>query len=70
MMMGRGLVHPLDFDHADNPPTHPELLDLLADELAAMKYDMRAFLRELALTKTYQRSFDSLPNLEGDCATD
>jgi hypothetical protein len=66
MMMGRGLVHPLDFDHADNPPTHPELLDLLADELTAMKYDMRAFLRELALTKTYQRSFDALPNLESD----
>jgi hypothetical protein len=58
MMMGRGLVHPVDFDHSDNPPTHPELLDRLADEIAAMKYDTRAFLRELALSRTYQRSFD------------
>jgi predicted nuclease with TOPRIM domain len=58
MMMGRGLVHPVDFDHSDNPPTHPELLDRLADEFAAMKYDVRAFLRELALSRTYQRSFD------------
>lgn len=58
MMMGRGLVHPIDFDHADNPPTHPELLDLLADEIVALKYDLRALLRELALSKTYQRSFD------------
>ena len=58
MMMGRGLVQPVDFDHSDNPPTHPELLDRLADEFAAMKYDIRAFLKEVALSKTYQRSFD------------
>jgi hypothetical protein len=68
MMMGRGLVHPVDFDHADNPPTHPELLDQLADEFAALKYDMRAFLREIALTRTYQRSFDAPPTLDSDAA--
>jgi hypothetical protein len=56
MMMGRGLVHPLDMDHADNPPSHPELLTLLADELAVRKFDVRWFLRELALSQAYQRS--------------
>ncbi len=56
LVMGRGLVHPLDLDHGGNPPSHPELLDLLTDQLKAMKYDSRAFLRELLLTKTYQRS--------------
>jgi hypothetical protein len=60
VMMGRGLVHPLDLDHSDNPPSHPELLDLLADEIAARKFDMRGFLKELALSQTYQRS--SLPS--------
>lgn len=55
-MMGRGLVHPVDLDHSDNPPSHPALLKLLADEIADMKFDMRAFVRELALSKTYQRS--------------
>ncbi|MBI3469198.1 MAG: DUF1549 domain-containing protein [Planctomycetes bacterium] len=35
IMMGRGLVHPLDLHHAENPPSHPELLDLLARALAA-----------------------------------
>ena len=35
MMMGRGIVHPLDADHADNPPSHPELLNLLGKEFAA-----------------------------------
>ncbi|HKI37804.1 MAG TPA: DUF1549 domain-containing protein [Gemmataceae bacterium] len=56
LMMGRGLVHPLDLDHPDNPPSHPDLLLLLADEVAATKFDVRSFLREIALSKTYQRS--------------
>jgi hypothetical protein len=56
LMMGRGLVHPLDLDHSANPPSHPELLKLLADDIAARKFDMRGFLRELALSQTYQRS--------------
>jgi hypothetical protein len=56
LMMGRGLVHPLDLDHSANPPSHPQLLKLLADDIAARKFDMRGFLRELALSQTYQRS--------------
>jgi hypothetical protein len=56
LMMGRGLVHPLDYDHPANPPSHPKLLTLLADEFATMKYEVRSFLRELAMTQTYQRS--------------
>jgi hypothetical protein len=58
-MMGRGLVEPVDLHHADNPPSHPELLELLADQFVAMKYDLRAFLREIALSATYQRSLDA-----------
>jgi hypothetical protein len=56
LLMGRGLVHPLDLDHSANPPSHPELLKVLADEIGARKFDMRGFLRELALSQTYQRS--------------
>jgi Protein of unknown function (DUF1553)/Protein of unknown function (DUF1549) len=56
LLMGRGLVHPVDLDHEGNPPSHPELLDLLADEFARTGFDVRAFLRELALSQTYQRS--------------
>jgi hypothetical protein len=56
LMMGRGLYHPLDMDHPGNPPTHPELLALLADDIGARKFDMRGFLRELALSQAYQRS--------------
>jgi hypothetical protein len=58
-MFGRGLVHPVDFHYAANPPSHPELLALLADELAKSNFDAKALLRELALTGAYQRSCDA-----------
>ena len=58
---GRGLVHPLDLHHGENPPSHPELLDLLAREFVAMGFDVKAFLRELALSRTYQRSSEPPP---------
>ena len=57
-LMGRGLVEPFDFHHASNPPSHPELLELLGDEFAAMNFDLRKFLREVALSSTYQRRFE------------
>ena len=56
MMFGRGIVHPLDLNHSDNPPTHPELLDLLTAEVVAAKYDLKTILRQIALTQTYQRA--------------
>lgn len=57
MMMGRGLVHPVDQHHSENPPTNPALLDLLADEFANVNYDVSTMLREIALSQTYQRSW-------------
>ena len=51
LLMGRGIVHPLDLHHKDNPPSHPELLALLAKELAARKYDMKALVREIVLSE-------------------
>lgn len=56
MMLGRGLVNPVDLDHPANPPSHPELLDLLTKEFAAHRFDVKWLLREIALSKTYQRS--------------
>jgi hypothetical protein len=60
-LMGRGLVHPVDLHHSGNPPSHPEVLDLLAEEIKTVKFDLRAMMRALALTKVYQRAID-LPN--------
>jgi hypothetical protein len=64
ILMGRGLIHPVDFCHPDNPPSHPELLDALAQELAAGGFDVRAFLKQLALSRAYQRSSELPPGVE------
>lgn len=56
LFIGRGLVHPLDLHHAENPPSHPKVLDLLAKEFIAHKFDIRWLIRELVLSETYQRS--------------
>ena len=56
IVMGRGLVHPLDLHHAANPGQHPELMDLLAEDFAAHNFDIKWFLRELARTRAYQRA--------------
>ncbi|WP_020474298.1 DUF1549 domain-containing protein [Zavarzinella formosa] len=61
MMLGRGLVQPLDFDHSNNPPSHPQLMTMLADEFAGHHYDVKWLLREIALSSTYQRSSEGSP---------
>jgi hypothetical protein len=58
MMMGRGLIHPVDMGHPANPASHPELLAMLGREIAALKFDVKPFLRELALTAVYQSVID------------
>src|SRR5439155_5245861 len=58
-MFGRGIVHPLDFHYAGNPPANPRLLTLLANELVSGGFQLRPFLRELALTRAYQRSCEA-----------
>jgi hypothetical protein len=64
LMMGRGLVEPLDIRHSENAPSHPEVLQLLADEFLAHKYNVRWLIREVALTKTYQRSSEATSDSE------
>jgi len=56
LMMGRGLVHPLDMHHAENPPSHPELLDALTRHMEETNYDIKSLLRQVALSRTYQLS--------------
>ena len=56
LLMGRGLVHPLDLDHSDNPPSHPELLARLTDEFVRHDFDLKWLLREIALSESFGRS--------------
>ena len=64
MMMGRGIAHPVDMDHGNNPPSHPELLDELAKEFVAHKYDLKWLVREIALSAAYQRSSETPAGLD------
>jgi hypothetical protein len=63
LMLGRGLVHATDWDHPSNPPSHPELLDLLASEFVRHNHDVKWLVRQIALTETYQRSSELTPAL-------
>jgi hypothetical protein len=65
-LFGRGLVQPVDNLHDDNPPSHPELLTLLADEFVASGYDVKHLFRCLCNSRVYQRTSKPLPGNEAD----
>ena len=54
--MGRGLVEEVDDFRVTNPPTHPALLDALAADLIAHKFDMRHLIRTILNSRAYQLS--------------
>lgn len=54
-MYGHGLVRTVDdFGHAGVPPSHPELLDYLANRLIIENWSIKALIREIALSRTWQ----------------
>jgi hypothetical protein len=64
MLFGMGLVETSeDFGSQGAFPSHPELLDWLATELIAQKWDQRAILREIVLSATYRQSSNVTPEL-------
>ncbi|HUS06124.1 MAG TPA: DUF1549 and DUF1553 domain-containing protein, partial [Bryobacteraceae bacterium] len=65
-LLGRGLVDPVDDFRSTNPPSHPELLDRLASEFRAHKYDLRYLIRTIATSRTYQLSGRTLDSNKED----
>jgi hypothetical protein len=64
MMFERGLVESSDnFGVTGSTPTHPQLLDWLATEFVARGWDMKAMLREIALSATYRQSSQATPEM-------
>ena len=53
---GTGLVEPVDDFHDENLPSHPELLDLLAQSFVASGFDLRYLMRAICNSQTYQRT--------------
>jgi len=55
-LMGRGIVEEPDDLRDDNPPENAALLEYLADELVAAKYDLRHVYRLILNSSVYQLS--------------
>jgi len=54
--LGRGLVHPIDQMHSENPPSIPGVMEWLADDLAAHNYDLHRLVAGIVQSRVYQLS--------------
>ena len=57
---GRGFVEPEDDIRVTNPPTHPVLVEKLAESFEKSGYDLKELCRTICNSRTYQLS--SIPN--------
>jgi hypothetical protein len=64
--MGVGLVEPVDDLRATNPPTNPALWKALNKEFVDKKFDLRALMRVILNSRTYQLSSATRPGNETD----
>lgn len=53
---GSGIVEPIDDFNEANPPSHPELLDLLAREFVSHDFDVKFLIRAITASRAYQLS--------------
>ena len=60
-MFGVGIMEPIDDIRAGNPPTNPELLEYLTQELLASNFDVRHVMKLICKSRTYQLSVESNP---------
>ena len=70
---GRGIIHPPDFTHPENPPVDLDLLNALTDAFKSGGYRIRPVLRAIVLSRPYQSPFDlngplAQPTKPGDLA--
>ncbi len=59
-LLGRGIVEPIDDFRSTNPATNPALLEALAADLVAHRFDLRRLVRTIMSSRTYQLS--AIPN--------
>lgn len=64
--MGVGLVEAVDDLRVTNPASNEKLLSALAKFLAAQRYDLKALMRLILQSETYQRGSESVPGNAGD----
>ncbi len=63
-LFGQGLVPTAnDFGSQGQLPTHPELLDYLAQSFIDSGWDVKALIKQIVMSETYQQSSDCNPEL-------
>ena len=60
-LLGRGIVYPADEMNARNVPSHPQLLDWMAQDFISHGYDVRYFIRGVVLSQPYGFSTGTTP---------
>src|SRR5579871_131694 len=63
---GRGIVDPVDDFRSTNPPTHPELLEKLAQDFRDHGHDLRHLMRLIVTSRAYQLSGIATPANQED----
>ena len=64
--LGRGLTHEVDDMRETNPPSNPELLDALAKDFTAHKYDVKHVIRTILNSRVYQLSAEPTEHNKND----
>jgi hypothetical protein len=68
VLLGRGIVAPVDEMTTRNQPSHPELLDWLSADFAAHRHDIRREIRGIVLSRVYALGIASDSARESDPA--
>ena len=55
-LLGRGIVEPVDDVRVSNPPVNAPLLTALAKRLVEVDFSLRALVRDICMSRTYQAS--------------
>ena len=64
--MGPGIVEPIDDFRVSNPASNPELLEELGKRFTASKYSLKALVRDVCNSRTYQRTTQRNDSNAGD----
>ena len=64
--MGVGIVEPVDDVRISNPPSNPELLEELGKRFAASGYNFKKLVRDICVSRAYQRSVQSTDSNKDD----
>jgi hypothetical protein len=64
--MGVGIVEQVDDFRVSNPPSNPELLDALGKHFTETTYSLKALVRDICNSRTYQRTTQRNESNESD----